>query len=225
MSLGDTVIITAPWDSFKSTFALEMAYALSTASVFLDRFQVLCQPLTVGVVQCEIDPGSYDERLQEAELDRTDNLLVYSDPQYHLSLRDLSTAIHDSSLDVVVIDPMGVATREYVTPQGEQFNENWNQHVRPLIRQLRSLGATVIMVHHDPKPSQGVKNWASGASAWLNDPDTRIHLERSGPGEIKVEVKTRLQHPAKPFFAYMNGRRLHYRSAKEEDDDPRRLRK
>ena len=73
---------------------------------------------------------------------------------------------------------------------------------------------TIIMVHHDPKPpSQGAKGRASGSAALLNEPDTRIMVDRTvvdsrADNRISLEIRSRLQAPMGKVEAIFIGRRL-----------------
>ena len=209
LRVGDLAIITGSYDTFKSSFALELAYALATGDDFLARFPVKHR-LRMGVLQTEIDPGAYADRLQV--FIRTPDLLVSSDLYFDFDrLGELAQAIDDLALDGVVLDPLGQMWPSYAR-NGEPFSENAKTHVAPLMKALKSMHRTIILVHHDPKPGQGARNRASGSSALLNDPDARIFLDRNDP-LVGVTVRNRLQSPAGTFYLKWVGRRLKFSHA------------
>lgn len=215
LRVGDLAIITAPRNTFKSSFALEMAWSLATAEPFLGHFAVDV-PMRVGYLQVEIDPGSFQERVRmmgrHTALGPADDpdLWIHSGPLRLDALDDILAAADEHGLQALVFDPIGKMWPE-VARGGEAFSENVKGHVQPLLERLNWSGRTIILVHHDPKPSAGgVQNRASGTAALLNDPDVRVLLSRTKVhGRIRVEVENRLQFPAPPFDAgFTDARRL-----------------
>lgn len=209
LRVGDLVLITAPWDTFKSTLGLELAWSLATGRPWLSRYPIV-QQMRVGVLQVEIDPGSYDERL--SWFPRAEELLAASCIGFTFDhMERLTERISDADLDAVVLDPLGQLWPSFAL-NGEPFQENLKTHVSPIMRELKKLRKTIIMVHHDPKEGQGVRNRASGSAALLNDPDVRVFVDKNKDDSIQVTIRNRLQRPAKPFRAIFNEgtRRLVY---------------
>ena len=212
----DLVIVTGGWDSFKSTFGAELAWSLASGDPFLGHFEVR-QTLKMGIIQVEIHPGSYDERVNIAHPTRErahDNILVASIPGWTLTDYDgLVDAIDELDLEGIILDPVGRMWPARSPGGYSDFNENANEHVSPLLSSLKILGRLVVIIHHDPKDQQGFKGRARGSSALLNDPDVRIMLDREEGDEevsnvVKVRVRNRLQKPAKPFKALFSKGRL-----------------
>ena len=208
LRVGDLCIVTGSWDVFKSTFALELAWSLATRVSFLRRFRVSNQ-IRMGILQAEIDPGSYDHRL--LVYPPTEELLaasVVGDGSRPFTFERLDELAHDMEafgMGGIVLDPIG-----QMWPRNwPDFNPNLNVHVSPIMWDLKTMGKTIILVHHDPKPGQGVQNWAAGASALLNDPDVRIHLARkTGTDDVTVTIRNRLQQATPPFLARFHQGRL-----------------
>lgn len=201
MRVGDLVLITAPWDSFKSTLGLELAWSLATGSPWLTEFDII-QTMRVGILQVEIDPGSYDERL--SWFPPAEELLACSKIGFTLDHPErITEAVEDYVLDAVVLDPLGQLWPSHAL-NGEPFQENLKNHVSPIMRELKKLKCSVIMVHHDPKQQQGMTNRASGSAALLNDPDVRLFIDKMKDGSINVAVRNRLQRAAQPFRAVFN---------------------
>lgn len=206
LRVGDLAIISGSFDTFKSTFALEMVHSLTSGDPFLGRFRVN-QRLRMGLLQSEIDPGSYDERLET--VGAGSDLVVCSDMTFTFDkLAGLARAVDDYQLDGFVLDPIGDMWPTFARG-GEAFSENLKTHVGPLLRALKLFRKTIILVHHDPKASQGVRNRASGSSALLNAPDTRIFLDRNDP-LVSVSVRSRLQSPIGQFDMQFRSRRLRF---------------
>lgn len=110
--------------------------------------------------------------------------------------------IQENNIECLILDPIG-----QMWPNTNEFSPNSGMHVSPIIWDLKMLGITVFMIHHDPKPGQGLQNRASGSSVLLNDPDTRMFLDREKDGKVRVIVRSRLQNPVAPFWLkYLDGR-------------------
>ena len=131
----------------------------------------------------------------------------------------LEEAIEDASLDGVIIDPLGQVWPSTAL-NGEPFSENTKNHVSPIMRELKKLHKTVVLVHHDPKATggDGPVNRASGSSALLNDPDVRIFVDRLPGDNIKVTVRNRLQRPTPPFVAGFNADTMRIYAAGHQPD-------
>ena len=206
ISVGDLAIITGSWDTFKSTLAVEMGWSMATGKPFLGRFPVLTQ-MRVGMLQAEIDPGSYDHRV--LAFPPTDNFIIASDlasPRHFTfaHLDELEHEIKEWAMDCIILDPIG-----QMWPRDGSFSPNLGMDISPIMWRLKTLPATVIMVHHDPKPSQGQINRASGSASLLNDPDTRIFIDRDRhTPDITISTRNRLQASVPPFLAHFENGRL-----------------
>ncbi len=204
--VGDLAIISGSWDTFKSTVALELAYSMATCGKFLNRFMVGRQ-LRTGILQAEIDPGAYDHRL--LGFPPTDELLSRSDlgGERHFTfdhLPELNHAMDEYQMKAIVLDPIG-----QMWPRGRDFSPNLGMDISPIMYELKTMGKTVILVHHDPKPGQGLQNRASGSSSLLNDPDTRIFVDRKpNTDDITMTVRSRLNRSIAPFLVRFERGRL-----------------
>lgn len=200
MRVGDLCLITGGFDTMKSTLALELAWSLACRRPWLHTFKVH-RGMRVGLLQVEIDPGSFDERL--LRFTPLENMLTASNLGWTFDrMEELREVVGDLSLDCLVLDPLGPMWPTFAL-NGEPFSENLKTHVSPLMRNLKSLGVGLILVHHDPKVQAGFQGRASGSSALLNDPDVRIFVDRKGD-DIKITVRNRLQRPTRPFTATFN---------------------
>lgn len=207
--VGDLILISGSYDTFKSTFGLELVYALATGRPFLGMFDVVCDPLHGAVVQCEIDQGDYETERIRNRYPLTHNLDFLSDQQFSFNeLPYLKDEFKEQGYEFVMFDPLGPMWPTVAPHTREPFDENRKTHMSPFLKRLRDLDTMLILIHHDTKG--GTRS--SGSSALLNDPDVRIFLDReyiaaNGVDEkhlIHVTVKNRLQHPAKPFTAEFN---------------------
>lgn len=226
MRVGDLCLLTGGWDTFKSTLSLELAWSLSTGRPLLNRYPIV-QRIRTGILQVEIDPGSYDERAQR--FPRAEDLLLASCMGFNFDrIEELKQVVDDNGLEGLVLDPLGQLWPTFAR-NGEPFSENLKNHVSPVMGELKKLGITVILVHHDPKPGQGgYQGRAAGSSALLNDPDVRMFLDRSADDIVQVTVRNRLQRPAKPFKAIFNedsGRLTIPRSHPLDESRPRKIRR
>lgn len=209
LSEGDLVLITGLEDTFKSTFALELVYSLSTGRKFLGWFPIM-RTLRCGIVNAEIDAGNYLERVAQfvnGDLPMLGKMHVTSDLEFDFGhLDELRRQIDIWKLDCVCFDHCSACWPERALNR-EIFSENQKTHVSPLLKRLKTFGKTFILIHHDPKASQGVRNRASGSQALLNDPDVRIFLDRFEDKEtgdnngVRIRIKNRLQRPLKSFVA------------------------
>lgn len=212
MRVGDLVLLTGSYDTYKSSLALELAWSLSTGNPWLGYYPIV-QPSRVGLIQAEIEEGAYDERLRQfpiaAELFYESHIGFTFD-----RLDEVRELIPDLSLDVVMFDPIGIMWPSHAA-NGEPFSENVKNHVSPLMRELKKLRTGIVLIHHDPKPSGENRGRASGSAALLNDPDVRIFIDKNKDDSIQVTVRNRLQRAARPFRAVFNeeSRRLNWAPA------------
>lgn len=207
LRVGDLVIVTAPPDSFKSTFVMEMSWALATNEDFLGypHWDVR-HPGRVLIIQVEIDPGSYVERFKH--FGRTEDIIVVDlgvadIEDFDLTMTDwMRDTLDYHGCDTLILDPIGEMW-PLSRPDGSKFSENSNDDVGPVIKGIKRMqrerpGTTVVLVHHDPKAQQGVKNRAAGASFLLRAPDVRIFMDRKGDDKVEVSVGNRLQSGVEP---------------------------
>lgn len=231
---GDLCLVTASHDSLKSTLALEMAMSIARGRLFLNRFSVHTQQprLNVMVLQVEIDPGEYDARIRDTyhylfEGDQRPENPYIASPGNNFKLdkyglEDLKIEVEARAIDVVILDPLGQMWPDKAR-NGETFNPNLQVHVSPVLQALKAMGVTVVLVHHDPKPSKDFVGRAAGSKALENDPDVRVYLTRKrfdapkkvrlsgnqGTREVmnwlEVSVMNRNQEPPRPFVAILGG--------------------
>ncbi len=79
---GELFILTGPADRLKSTTIAELAVCIASGRPVFDRFRVL-RPGKALIIQNEIHPGVYDERMlryREPGADWLDKLLLISPP-------------------------------------------------------------------------------------------------------------------------------------------------
>lgn len=206
--VGDLILITGGFDTFKSTLGLELAFTLASGHPFLQHFPLRCGRLRGAVIQCEIDPGDYETHRIADRFPVCHNLEFLSDVAFTFDeLPHLKAEFDEMAFDFVLFDPVGPMWPTYAVNSREPFDENRKTHVSPFLKRLRLLGKMVILVHHDTKQ----QTRASGSASLLNDPDVRVFIDREtldgnghGPVEqVNVNIRNRLQKPTLPFTARM----------------------
>lgn len=211
LNQGELVIVTGQWDSFKSRLTAEFARAVVTGEKFLNHFTVTTQ-LPVLIIQKEINPAFYDERMIGLMNGTPDDTPLYV--SYDQSFRfnkgygsELKDVIDNLGVRLVIFDPL-----TYFWPDERSFDENNSGDVSaaidPILR-LRGTGCSFIFVHHDPKPSINGGGVARGSSVLVNAPDARILLHRAGDEDsVTVRSRTRNIKPPGKFKADLVGDRL-----------------
>ncbi len=147
--------ISGPAKSFKSFFALEMAFAVATGRAFLDRFRIP-EPKRVLYIQRESGRVAFRDRIrrgqdrygQASELFVLSNRAIYLEDEADLDKLRHEVAVVKPSL--IVFDPMADFTKA---------NENTTQEMSALVRTLRALRdefhTSICIVHHWNKARTG----------------------------------------------------------------------
>src|SRR3990170_1573492 len=210
---GELVIVTGQFDSYKSTFGLEMARAVVCGDKFLARFPVQ-MPGPALVMQKEIHPGFYDERVMELGIQDEAKDRLFTDYSQDFKFKPgygdvLTEMIHTKGLRLIVFDPLSL----FWPFDDKDFNENDNSCVNraltPLLKLRGHTDCTFVLVHHDPKPSKEYQGRARGASSLMNNPDVRFMIDREDD-IITVHSRTRNQIPVRSFQARLDElRHLH----------------
>jgi hypothetical protein len=230
LNQGELVMLTGSWDSFKSRISAEIVRAVVTGDDFLGRFPT-ASPGPALIIQQEINKGAYDERIIAMADGVPDSapLFLYDGEQFRFEPGyddELASVIKERDIRLVIFDPL-----TYFWPQDRFFDENNNTAVAnvlaPLLK-LRETGCTFILVHHDPKPSNGFEGVARGASHLVNAPDARILLKRPvDSDEVTIKFKTRNINPPGKFKAVLDPvtGRLWYKDSQPvgRPTDPRKI--
>lgn len=202
LSIGDLVLLTGGWDTFKSTISAELAKSLVSSEPLLGHRQLRVQQQLrpVLVIQTEIEPGNFDQRMHAAGLRANPAVAQFMDDYSGPLLLDsqgfeaLRNTIAYEHYRALVLDPIGRMWPAYDAPTGRPFEENNKAHTTYVLERLLDLDITTVIVHHDPKPKE--RGWgarASGSSALLNIPDTRLLVDRDekDPAWLTIWVRSR----------------------------------
>jgi len=203
---GELAILSAPYDSFKSSLGLEIAYSVCTGAPFLSYFPVR-QTGPVYFFQQEVHPGVFDERvinLRIATAHRSNLWVDYDEFRFDgRSKAELETIIGVKKPLLIVFDPLA---NFWPTGMRENDNPMMNTTLRPLLN-LRETGTSFLMIHGDTKTeAEGQPVRARGASDLLYKPDVRIFMDRlENLGEpvdaVKITMRTRNRKRLAPFTA------------------------
>lgn len=218
---GELALLSGRADSFKSTFALELAVTVISGQPFLGEIANEAQG-PVLFIQEEIAPNYFNHRLANATSDLpdeiADRLVVWNrrglvlDPTSG-SMENLLRAIEVCQPVLLIVDNLTCCY-----PQQSEFNENnasmMTRLFEPLkrLRDERDMG--VLLLHHDRKPGpfEGSDS-PRGSSVLENAPDCRLRLMRDQNDRDWVKCYARLRNgdAAEPFSAHYNNGRLYKR--------------
>ena len=187
LPVGGSAIIHGWVKGFKSFQALDMMAALAQGQPWA-CFEPMEEPVRVGVMQYEIPPPYYKERVRllerharEPELLR-ENFLTWT-PLQRPRLRADDKAEQDRVLAALVDAGVQVFLLDPVRRAMGTLNSNAEEDVRKLLaffERLQDEGITVVTVHHDNKESARAKGGdpigMTGSGAWAGDFDTIISI-------------------------------------------------
>ena len=213
---GEVGILTGPANRLKSRTAAELAIAVASGEPVLQRFKVE-RPAKALIIQNEIHPGVYDERLLhygEPGAKWTDNLLVVSRQDFRIDANhmiQLDNLMTQECITFAVLDPISE-----MWPLDENFDENRAPDVTAVIERLKELrdrGRTILFVHHDPKDDA---RRARGSARLIDAPDLRIYLSKANKkgyeiARAKVRIESRTLPPPEEFDVVLgaDGRMRH----------------
>ncbi len=221
---GELFILTGPADRLKSTTIAELAVCIASGRPVFDRFRVL-RPGKALIIQNEIHPGVYDERMlrySEPGADWLDKLLLISRQDFRIdeqSMAYLDNIIAQERLTFVGLDPLSE-----MYPDNPYFDENKSASVTEMLNRLKTVrdgGVTIGFAHHDPKDTE---RRARGSGRLIDSPDLRIFLGKANKkgmeiARARVEVKSRTLIPPGEFDIVLGtDGRLRYESASLTDE-------
>jgi AAA domain len=226
---GELGILTGPANRLKSRIGAELAIAVASGESALGQFRVL-RPGKAIIVQNEIHPGVYDERmLKYADTNASwcDNLFVVSRQGFRIDAENmlrLELLMQEQQATFVVLDPISE-----MWPLEPGFDENKATDVTLVLERLKELrdkDRTILFIHHDPKDSE---RRARGSGRLIDAPDLRIYLSKPNKkgdeiARTKVHVESRTMLPPEDFDVVLghNGRLSHH-SASVTDDQAETL--
>lgn len=199
--VGGQVMIHGPAKSFKSYLALDMLAQLSQGRGWLSFDFTGNSPLKVGVVQYEIPPAYFQDRVRDLFENAYDqdlfaeNFLTFTPvvkPQLRAGnadqLRHLLGEIEYSGVQVLLIDPVRQAL------SGADLNSEKDVSLlRELVEPVKAMGVTVVLTHHDNKAAvtskAGNPLGMTGSGAFSGDPDTIVSLTLP-PGVANEDMST-----------------------------------
>jgi len=221
---GELFILTGPADRLKSTTIAELAVCIASGRPVFDRFQVL-RPGKALIIQNEIHPGVYDERMlryPEPGAGWLDKLLLISRQDFRIdeqSMAYLDNIIAQERLTFVGLDPLSE-----MYPDNPYFDENKSASVTEMLNRLKTVrdgGVTIGFAHHDPKDTE---RRARGSGRLIDSPDLRIFLSPAKKKGMevtraKVSVRSRTLPPPDDFDIILGtDRRLRYETASLTDE-------
>ena len=225
---GELFILTGPADRLKSTSIMEMAACVASGEPLFGHFKML-RPGKALIVQNEIHPGVYDERLLRYARDGDwhHNLLIISRADFRIdeqSMMFLDSIIKAENLTFVGLDPLSE-----MYPDDARFDENKANCMTEMLNRLKAVrdrNITIGFAHHDPKDTE---RRARGSGRLIDAPDLRIFLGRANKkgleiARARVEVKSRTLVPPDEFDIVLgNDGRLRYESASLTDEQDETL--
>ena len=226
---GEVGILTGPANRLKSRTAAELAIAVASGEPVLQRFKVE-RPAKALIIQNEIHPGVYDERLiryAESGAAWTDNLLVVSRQDFRIDadhMIQLDQLMTQEGVTFAVLDPISE-----MWPLEENFDENRAPDVTAVIERLKELrdrGRTILFVHHDPKDDA---RRARGSARLIDAPDLRIYLSKANKkgyevARAKVRIESRTLPPPDEFDVVLGADgRLRHEAASMTDEQTETL--
>lgn len=187
--------IVGPPKSFKSFFALELAFALATGKAFLGEFKVPA-PRTVLLIQEESSKAAFKERVRRAGgiYGQADNLFLISNRPYNLEdprgFERLKMEIDAIRPALTVLDPLASFIRG---------NENSPENMSAFVRSLRDLrneyGTGFCIVHHSKKADPDVFR---GSSHFYASSEVTVRIKRLDEDVARSKVTFELKDGESP---------------------------
>jgi hypothetical protein len=187
--------IVGPPKSFKSFFALEMAFALATGKPFLGEFTIP-SPRSVLLIQEESGRKAFQERIRRAGgiYGQADNAYFISNRPYNLEksegLERLRVEIETHRPAMVILDPLASFVRG---------DENRQQEMGAFIRTIRDLrnkyDCAFCIVHHSKK---GKPDDFRGSSVFHAASEVTIRISRLTEDVARSKVTFELKDGESP---------------------------
>lgn len=187
--------IIGPPKSFKSFFALELAFALATGKSFMGEFTIP-SPRTVLLIQQESSKAAFKERVLRATniYGAADNLYLISNRPYNLEdpkgFEKLRLEIEAYKPALTILDPFASFIRG---------NENSQQDMQKLVQNLRDLrnryDTGFLIVHHSKKSDPDAFR---GSSALFASSEVTIRIKRLDDDVARSKVTFELKDGESP---------------------------
>lgn len=159
LAKGQDTILAGIYKSLKTSIAIDLAIALATGGMFLGRFPVL-EPARVLFMSAESGFATIQEtakricRAAGVELDEIKGLLWSTElprPDRPDEMTNLRILLRHERIDVLILDPAYL-----MMPGDGAWNLLKQGEVLSVLSGLcRSLGVTLVLIHHAKKSSAG----------------------------------------------------------------------
>lgn len=158
----------------KSTFARNLAVAVSTGQPFLGRETVKGKVLYLCLEEKRSEIRGHFERMAVSSHD----ILVYTGKTPNDAIHELAGAMEEYAPVLIIIDPLSRVIR--VT----DFNDYGSmvRALEPLLDLARSSGAHILALHHDSKMERTGGDALLGSTALFGTVDCHIQLKKRDKG-------------------------------------------
>lgn len=175
---GGIVMLHGPKTAGKTQLALTLAHAITTSGTFLNEYR--CQTGSVAFVEADMPLPLLQERVRLApEID--DIWFLHAEPFNVLALGgalpDAFLALQQAQPALVIVDSLRK------TFLGDENDSGTPSRVYGAWRRLFPTACLAFMHHDrkkptDPEAHHHPEEAARGTSAWLDDADTGLHLDK-----------------------------------------------
>jgi hypothetical protein len=207
MPVGGQVVVHGAAKNYKSYLTFDLCARLATGRGWAGFDFTGGAPCRVGIVQYEIRPGYYQDRVKALLESITDadeqqrfldnflsldalagtHLTVDDKPALQAFYRE----VDEAALDVVLLDPV----RQMMADKDLNSEQDVSL-LRAVVNPLKDMGVTVILTHHDNKESAyrggGNPLGMTGSGAFAGDADSIISIAL--PGNIGPEFTSQCHH-------------------------------
>ena len=157
---GDVVMLLGSEKAGKSILGLQMAFCLTTATPFLDKYAIP-KPQSVLYIQTEGKESEMVERMQHMRQAIALDEPGFSRIFYHFLTLDEAPTMNAliAGIQQMVFPPRVVIIDSLYTSMIGDLNENQaiRQFIGSVSELLKQLGATLVIIHHETK-----EHWEGG---------------------------------------------------------------
>ena len=196
VSKSELCLLTAPAKLGKSWLAIQMATAVSTGGLFLEKYST--HQSTVLLLQTEVSDANFSERMQlffsSSEFVPNPSDLFIANERIRIDspegLDKLQNTIEEINPGFLVLDPFYTLHRR---------DEDKSKDIAPILSDLREIiihaNIGCLLIHHQGKSKERggqVGHKARGSSSFADVPDANIELSRtSEPNILKLSFEMR----------------------------------
>lgn len=171
----------------KSIFVTEMAKCLARGEMFLDTYQ--CSKSKVLVVDADNGVHSIRNRLEGLGFERDEeNFVLHNAPAFKIDKEEVFLSLKEyiisNSIEVVVFDSL-----VRIHDKEENLASDMSL-VMGKLREISSLGVTVIVIHHSGKSFEGRGNAFRGSQDIIASVDSAYEIKR---GKDSLVFKSRFR--------------------------------